>query len=78
MSWSRTGHPAEVHITGSTGSVFMADDRFRVWEFDEETGEDETIRQTHGIDREFAGAGAAEARPRWKISDAPSSNAFFH
>lgn len=59
-SWSRTGHPAEVHITGSTGSVFMADDRFRVWEFDEETGEDEAIRRTHGIDREFAGAGAAD------------------
>jgi len=31
--WSSSGHPAEVHICGSEGSVFMRDESFRVWDF---------------------------------------------
>ncbi len=31
--WSSTGHPAEVHLCGSEGSVFMTDESFRVWDF---------------------------------------------
>ena len=31
--WSATGHPAEVNICGSEGSAFLADERFRVWDF---------------------------------------------
>ena len=44
-SWSKTGHSAEIQITGSRGSVFMADDYFKVWEFDDETEADEIIRK---------------------------------
>ena len=44
-SWSKTGHSAEIQITGSRGSVFLADDYFKVWEFDDETEADEIIRK---------------------------------
>lgn len=33
--WSSTGHPAEVQLCGSEGSVFLQDDGFRVWDFKE-------------------------------------------
>lgn len=58
--WSREGHPAEVHITGSEGSVFMTDDKFRVWEFQNATDDDETIRSRYGLGSTTAGAGAAD------------------
>lgn len=60
-AWSRTGHPAEVQIVGDAGSAFLADDGFRVWEFAEETSEDDRIRAAHG--RAAAGAGAGAADP---------------
>lgn len=44
--WSSTGHPAEVHICGSKGSVFLSDEAFRVWDFQEPAPEDATIRAT--------------------------------
>ncbi|NNF79565.1 MAG: Gfo/Idh/MocA family oxidoreductase [Rhizobiales bacterium] len=59
-SWSREGHPAEVQITGSEGSVFMSDDRFRVWEFAAESDEDGRIRAEFGLGAEATGAGAAD------------------
>lgn len=42
--WSKDGHSAEVNICGEKGSVFLADDKFRVWEFQDEGPEDEAIR----------------------------------
>ncbi|MEM7429187.1 MAG: Gfo/Idh/MocA family oxidoreductase [Pseudomonadota bacterium] len=59
-SWSGEGHPAEVQISGERGSVFLADDRFRVWEFSEETGDDERIRMDFGM---AGGGGAGAADP---------------
>lgn len=58
--WSKSGHPAEIQITGSQGSVFMSDDKFRVWEFAEESEEDEEIRCKYGLNEGEAGAGAAD------------------
>jgi len=61
--WSAEGHPAEVQITGSGGSVFMADDRFRVWEFQEETDADAAVRADYGVGGgvgDGGGAGAAD------------------
>lgn len=43
--WSTDGHPAEVHVCGEKGSVFMADTAFRVWDFMETTEEDNRIKQ---------------------------------
>lgn len=58
--WSEKGHPAEVQICGSHGSVFMADDRFRVWEFREPETADAEILATYGQKSDAAGAGAAD------------------
>ena len=41
--WSSSGHPAEVHICGSDGSVFLSDESFRVWDFKEARPEDDFI-----------------------------------
>ncbi len=45
-AWSSTGHPAEVQVCGTRGSVFLADEAFRVWDFADALPEDETIRAT--------------------------------
>ena len=59
-SWSKTGHPAEIHITGSRGSVFMADDCFRVWEFVDESDEDQVIRNKFMLQNGLIAAGGAD------------------
>lgn len=43
--WSSKGHPAEIHICGESGSVFMTDTSFRVWDFKDERAEDALIRK---------------------------------
>ncbi len=42
--WSSSGHPAEVHLCGSDGSVFMSDESFRVWDFKTAAPEDEFVK----------------------------------
>lgn len=44
--WSSTGHPAEVHVCGEKGSAFLVDESFRVWDFQESSPEDESIRSS--------------------------------
>ncbi len=44
--WSSTGHPAEVHVCGTQGSVFLADESFRVWDFADTQAHDQEIRET--------------------------------
>lgn len=58
--WSASGHPAEIQICGDRGSVFMSDDKFRVWEFLDELPDDAKIRDAYKIDAGSAGAGAAD------------------
>lgn len=43
--WSTTGHPAEIHICGNKGSVFLSDDHFRVWDFKEAKEQDDFVRE---------------------------------
>ena len=59
-SWSEGGHAAEVQVTGSGGSVFMSDDKFKVWEFREAREEDERIREDFALRTGTEGAGAAD------------------
>lgn len=61
-AWSKAGHKAEVHVMGDKGSAILADDGFRVWEFLEETPEDDRIRAELGADAAAAGAGAADPK----------------
>ena len=44
--WSSHGHPAEVHICGSEGSVFMSDESFRIWDFKTPAPEDTVVRNS--------------------------------
>jgi len=55
--WSSQGHPAEIHICGSEGSVFLKDDQFSVWDFKNIRPEDELIRATM-MDTSEIGLGA--------------------
>ena len=43
--WSSTGHPAEVQICGSEGSVFLQDDGFKVWDFLKEKKQDTYVKE---------------------------------
>ena len=45
-TWSKDGHPARVQLSGTDGSVFLADEAFEVWDFREEKPEDAGIRRT--------------------------------
>lgn len=56
--WSKDGHSAEVQICGDKGSAFLADDKFRIWEFQEETEADERIRAELMISSGAKGLGA--------------------
>ncbi|MEM1201496.1 MAG: Gfo/Idh/MocA family oxidoreductase [Pseudomonadota bacterium] len=59
-SWSADGHPAEVQITGSDGSAFLSDDKFRVWEFREAREDDARILREFALGAGAEGAGAAD------------------
>ncbi len=41
--WSSTGHPAEIQICGDQGSAFLADEKFRVWDFATSDPADEMV-----------------------------------
>ena len=56
--WTAAGHPAEVHVCGEKGSVFMADTGFRVWDFMEENADDERIRREMMLTSPQRGMGA--------------------
>jgi len=43
-TWSKGGHPARVQLSGTEGSVFLADEAFEIWDFMHETDADEAIR----------------------------------
>ena len=58
-AWGEHGHAAEVHLCGTRGSAFLADDRLRHWEFADADDEDETVRRTL-MQRGSPGLGAAD------------------
>lgn len=43
-TWSKDGHPARVQLSGTEGSVFLADEAFETWDFMHETQADEQVR----------------------------------
>ena len=45
-TWSKDGHPARVQLSGTEGSVFLADEAFEIWDFMNEQPEDTEIRST--------------------------------
>jgi len=45
-TWSKDGHPARVQLSGTGGSVFLADESFEIWDFAEAKPEDTEIKNT--------------------------------
>ena len=60
--FSPTGHPAEVHVCGADGSIFMRDNAFTVWDFKKKKPSDQKIMQKFRAETGEAGAGAADPR----------------
>jgi len=60
--YSPTGHPAEVHLCGSDGSIFMQDNSFTVWDFKKKRSRDKKIKQSYRPASGAAGAGAADPK----------------
>jgi predicted dehydrogenase len=58
--YSPLGHPAEVHLCGSEGSIFMQDNSFTVWDFKKRRSNDNNIMQKLGARQGSPGAGAAD------------------
>ncbi len=58
--YSKTGHPAQVQICGTDGSVFMVDDKFSTWDFREERPGDAEMLSRYGLAAQTRGAGAAD------------------
>ncbi|MGC6455257.1 MAG: Gfo/Idh/MocA family protein [Coraliomargaritaceae bacterium] len=60
-TWSKKGHPARIQLAGTEGSVFLADEAFEVWDFMEESNEDERIRSEF-VQKNAAGLGANDPK----------------
>ena len=58
--FSHTGHPAEVHLCGTEGSIFMRDNSLPVWDFKQGRPTDKRTRDTFSP---VAGKGAGAADP---------------
>ena len=56
--WSKSGNPARIYVNGDQGSVIMADDGFRQWEFRDSMNEDSHILENLMIDPYSKGLGA--------------------
>lgn len=54
------GHPLEVQLCGSDGSIFIKDDKFSVWDFRKQSAGDKDIMKAHGYVAGAAAAGAAD------------------
>ncbi len=60
--WSSTGHPAEVNLCGDKGSAFLADEKFRVWDFMDEAPEDAEVKANLMQTSEGGGLGANDPK----------------
>lgn len=60
-TWSKDGHPARVQLSGTEGSVFLADEAFEIWDFMEEKPEDAEIHSKFMKGQE-AGLGANDPK----------------
>lgn len=60
-TWSKDGHPARVQLSGTEGSVFLADEAFEIWDFMQTKPEDEEIHAKFMKGQE-AGLGANDPK----------------
>lgn len=60
--FSRIGHPAEIHLCGSEGSIFMRDNSFTVWDFNKKRPSDKKMMQKFRAEAGKVGVGAADPK----------------
>lgn len=60
--WSTDGHSAEVQVSGDEGSVFLADEKFKVWDFAEGADVDKEIHGNLMRTSEAKGIGANDPK----------------
>jgi predicted dehydrogenase len=56
-TWSKTGQPIRIQLAGTGGSVYLADESLELWDFMDETPEDDALRKTLMTDNQ-GGLGA--------------------
>lgn len=61
-AYSSTGHPAQVQLCGTDGSVFLTDNTLTTWEFKQPLPEDAEVLARFGARAVTQGAGAADPR----------------
>jgi predicted dehydrogenase len=61
-AYSPTGHPAQVQLCGTDGSIFLADNTLTAWDFKVPRDEDRQIQERFGATAGAAGAGAADPK----------------
>lgn len=61
-AYSATGHPAQVQLCGTDGSIFLADNTLTAWDFKEPRDEDRQILERFGATAGARGAGAADPK----------------
>ncbi len=44
-TWSASGHPSRIQLSGTEGSAFLADESFEVWDFKNAMAEDATVHE---------------------------------
>ena len=60
--YSKLGHPAEIQICGSKGSVFMQDNQFTIWDFENQKEEDNNVIKNYMKSQNSVGVGAADPK----------------
>jgi len=61
-AYSSTGHPAQVQLCGTDGSIFMTDNTLTAWEFKTPRAEDKEVLAKYGAQAVSKGAGAADPK----------------
>ena len=61
-AYSATGHPAQVQLCGTEGSIFLTDNRLTVWDFKTASADDAEIMTKYGAQAVAKGAGAADPK----------------
>ena len=60
--YNAEGNPAEVHLCGTAGTIYMQDEKFRTWEFEKALASDKKIRKEFLVLPGQKGVGAADPK----------------
>jgi len=61
-AYSPTGHPAQVQLCGTDGSIFLSDNTLTAWDFMQPRDTDRAVLERHGARAGAQGVGAADPK----------------